>query len=108
MENLTCPDCQKQVSLAQFLKSPSPWHIKCKNCHERLKAGKPSISVFTLLLVVTVAFGVLIVVTAKTYGISFIYYALTIILIGFGAEIALYFIFKKLRVELKSKQSSGP
>lgn len=105
MRAFICPQCEKEMNILSFMKAPTPWHLKCKHCGEKLKLDRlKGISSALAFL-----FGMLL------GGLSIAAYSVSqIVLVGFFVfgiglilyEYISYFIFLKLGVSFVPKVST--
>ena len=97
MEKLTCPTCQKKMDFMAFLKSPTPWHLKCGHCQTKLRLKKYELEAF--LIAVTV--GVLALTVLSHFQATSLTYAVVLTAVVAGFEYLFFQAVKKFGVALE-------
>ena len=97
MKTLTCPNCQNEMDFMAFLKSPTPWHLKCAHCKTKLRLKKYELEAF--LIAVTV--GVLILTVLSHFETTSLTYAVVLTAVVAGFEYLFFHAVKKFGVGLE-------
>ena len=80
-----------------FLKSTTPWHLKCDHCQTKLRLKKYELEAF--LMAVTV--GVLTLTVLSHFQTTSLTYAVVLTAVVAGFEYILFHAMKKFGVELE-------
>ncbi|MCP5102344.1 MAG: hypothetical protein GY950_03145 [bacterium] len=101
MKHVECPKCQTQISLLQWLKAPTPWHLTCGNCDAKLKIRRfaPHLMVFALL------FGMLLAMASFALRVPIPYFLLILLIAAPAVDVVLYYLLKKLNIDLEIKKN---
>lgn len=97
MEALTCLHCKTQMDFTTFIRSATPWHLKCGHCQTKVRLKKYELEGFLF----AITLGVIALTVLSRLGATSLTYAvvLTALVIGY-----LYLFFqavKKFGVELE-------
>lgn len=104
MESFKCPNCSKEMSYLTFIKAPTPWHLKCGNCNQKLKLGKFRVISSLVVFLIGMIMGAISIATyEQSYSLTI---SLLVFVFGFFIiEYGCYFLFKKLGVTLEPKST---
>lgn len=80
-----------------FLKSPTPWHLKCAHCRTKLRLNKYELEVF--LIAVTV--GIAVLSGLSHYNATPAVYAIVLTSVVAGFEYLIFMLVRKLGVDLE-------
>ena len=80
-----------------FLKSPTPWHLKCAHCQTKLRLKKFEFHAFLIAIII----GIVALSGLSYYNASSITYALILTAIVAGFEYLFFIIIRKLGVGLE-------
>jgi uncharacterized protein (DUF983 family) len=97
METLTCPKCQTKMDFMAFLKSLTPWHLKCSHCQSKVRLKKYELELF--LLAITV--GVVVLKVLASFDASSLIYAVVLTAAVAGFEYVAYMVARKFGVGLE-------
>jgi len=97
MEALTCPKCHTQMDFMAFLKSLTPWHLKCAHCQSKVRLKKYELELF--LLAVTV--GVVALKVLASFEASSLIYAVALTATVAGFEYVAFMVARKFGVGLE-------
>lgn len=100
MKKLTCPHCQSEMDFIGFLKSPTPWHLKCSYCKEKVKLSKLEFEAFLFALFLGVVAGS----GLAHYEASSLTYAIVLTMTVIVFEYLLYIASKTFGVTLEKKK----
>jgi len=53
-----CPACSQPVTIWRVMSAPTPWHLRCGNCHVRLRAPGLTVPALVAEVVIGVPLGV--------------------------------------------------
>ena len=97
MEKLTCPKCQNEMDFTAFLKSPTPWHLKCAHCKTKLRLDKYEL--YTFLIAITI--GILAISGLSHFNASPAVYAVVLTTVVAGFEYLIFTMARKFGVGLE-------
>ena len=99
MEQLTCPKCHNEIDFMAFLKSPSPWHLKCIYCRTKLKLQKYELYSFLIAIFI----GIAVLSGLAYYNASSLLYAIVLTATVAVYEYLLFIVVRKLGVGLEER-----
>ena len=82
-----------------FLKSPTPWHLKCIYCKTKVRLQKYELQAF----VIAMSIGVIALSGLAYYNASSLLYAVVLTTIVAGYEYLLFITVRKLGVGLEER-----
>ena len=94
MNNFKCPNCQNTINLWNFAKAPTPFHLKCDHCKQKLKLQKHS----KLIIFFGVLIGVVVGFLNVFLHLPFIYFIGILAIAFIVFELVTYFVIRKLGV----------
>jgi uncharacterized protein (DUF983 family) len=97
MEALTCPKCQTQMDFTAFLKSPTPWHLKCGHCRSKLRLKKYEMEGFLF----AVTLGVVALTALSHFKATSLVYAVVLTATVIAFEYLFFSMVKKFGVGLE-------
>lgn len=92
------------MDILTSMKAPTPWHYKCKYCHEKLKASKYRITTTVFVGLLGLISGVVaaeIFIKTKQLLVPLLVVFIPILL----SEFLLFFVYKKLGVKLEKRKT---
>jgi CXXC-20-CXXC protein len=99
VKNIICPKCGNRFDFWSFMKSPTPFHMKCKTCQSKLKIDKYGLPIFILAILVGAFFAII----AMALGISGFEFLVLLILAALIFESFLYALLNKLGIKLVAR-----
>ena len=99
MEKLICPKCQHEMDFMAFIKSPTPWHLKCVYCKTKVRLQKYELKAFLIAM----SIGVIALSGLAYYNASSLLYAAVLTTIVAGYEYLLFITVRKLGVGLEER-----
>lgn len=91
MSNLKCPVCKNNITFLEFIKSLTPYNIKCRKCKTKLKLNKGNF----VVIIISLIYGVVIASILENLNMKAINFIVIVILGGIIYEMILYYIIKK-------------
>jgi len=102
MNSLSCPNCDHEMKLNTYAKAPSPWHLKCGHCSQKLRFDKYRV----IAAVIGGCAGILISMVSLYIYRQTENELVTAASLLFGIillEYASYFVFRKMGVGLEKR-----
>jgi hypothetical protein len=99
MEKLTCPKCQNEMDFMGFLKSPTPWHLKCAHCKTKLRLDKYELYTF----LIAISLGIVAISGLSYFKASPVVYAVVLTAVVAGFEYLIFTMARKFGVGLEER-----
>ena len=97
-KDLNCPNCLNPVDFWTFLKAPTPFHLRCGKCNEKLIPGSKGLSWFVVIAALVTAS--IIVASGIFYELHILLYLTFILICGLLFEVIVFNLIKGLGLNI--------
>ena len=97
--NLKCPGCQAPMTFWAYVKAPTPFHLRCGKCNERIILGSNILAWVIVLAALSIA--AFIVMSGVFNDLHTILYLVFILICGLLFEVMVFSLFKALDLSLE-------
>ena len=101
MNQLSCPACEKPLSLWNVAKAPTPFHLKCDHCRTKLGFER---HVGWITFAIALVFGMVVGFAAADFGIDAVIIALILGVVVF--EVAMFLIGSAMNLKLTPREKA--